>query len=309
MDDDYYQILGVKRGASSKEVDKAYRDLARKHHPDLNQNDEVAKEKFQQVQAAYDVLNDTKKREMYDRYGPEFESMAEGGPRQRGPVADFDLGQIFGQQSGSGAADFFEQFTRSSGSRGRRRSSRSSPGGSGSDIQQEIQIPFKLAVTGGKIDLNLHQNADRDSIELTIQPGVNDGSKLRVRGQGQPGSHGGPPGDLYVVVRVDSHPFFQREHEDLELRLPITFAEAVNGARIDVPTPHGEITLSIPPGTSSGKRLRVRGQGIQRPDVRYGDLFVEVQIVVPESLDPRSQQLLDELEQLIPLRPREQLRW
>ena len=178
----------------------------------------------------------------------------------------------------------------------------------GADLQQEITISFQRAIEGGKVSVP-SPTAPGESIELTIQPGISDGKKLRVRGQGQAAPGRGEAGDLYVVVRVQAHPFFSRDHGDLELQLPITYAEAVRGAKIDIPTPYGEVTLTVPPGTSSGKRLRLRGQGVKRPGVRAGDLFVELRIVVPESLDDKSAKLLDQLEKRNKLTPRDDLHW
>jgi DnaJ-class molecular chaperone len=321
MDEDYYKILGVRRNASQAEIQKAYRDLARKCHPDLNPEDKSAKRKFQRVQQAYDVLNDPGKREMYDRYGSSFESMGAGGEGggwrtyQGGPggFEDIDFSQFFGQRFGGepggsfdgSFGDIFKQFTRSGGGpRQRGRTAR------GADLHHELQVPFATAVNGGEARLSVRRpGGNVETISVKIPAGMEDGKKIRLRGQGEPGGPGGQPGDILITIHVAPHPCFRRDGRHLEVKVPVTLAEAALGARIDVPTPRGAISLTIPPGTSSGKRLRVKGHGVPTGKGDAGDLYAEIQIVLPEKLDEKTTDLIRELDQRHRLTPRSQLKW
>jgi curved DNA-binding protein len=331
MADDYYQILGVERNATQADIQKAYRTLARKYHPDLHPDDKKAKENFQKVQGAFDVLNDPSKRELYDRYGSAFESAAAAGaagggagPRgaqwhtQAGPggYEEIDFGQLFGerfgQEGGGGTspfADLFGGFQRAaqSGGRGKRGRTADQPG---PDIQSEIEVPFQTAVQGGKVDVSIQRAPGKiDRIEVKIPAGINDGGKIRLRGQGGPGSGKAPAGDLLLTVHVAAHPFFTRRGNDLIVRVPITLSEAVGGAKVDVPTPTGEISLRIPPRTSSGAKLRVRGHGLKSKDGTPGDLYAEVQIVLPSNIDEATAEAIRKLDAENPSNPRRELKW
>ncbi|MCU0961658.1 MAG: DnaJ domain-containing protein [Pirellulaceae bacterium] len=312
MDEDYYKILGVKRDASQKEIQRAYRDLARKFHPDMNPNDKKAKEKFQRVQQAYDVLNDPEKRELYDRYGSSFQSAgAGGGPRwtYQGPGAggsfeEFDFSQLFGSRGSEGFADIFRQFSggRAQGRRG------GTP--RGSDLEHAVEIPFQTAVSGGEVTLQLHRPDGRaESLAVKIPAGMEDGNKIRLRGQGEPGSGRAKPGDLLLTVRVAPHPYFRRRGNDLEVIVPVSLGEAALGAKIDVPTPRGTITLTVPRGSSSGRRLRAKGQGIASGKGPPGDLYAELRIVLPGSIDDETAEQIRAFETRYPLHPRAELRW
>lgn len=318
MAEDYYRILGINRKASQAEIQKAYRKLAREHHPDMNPDDKSAKEKFQKIQQAYDVLNDPEKRDMYDRYGHSFESMGGGGPAwhtyQGGPQGfqDIDIGQIFGQAGGGGGSggfggfeDLFAQFTGGAGRRTGRRRARAR----GRNVQHVLQVPFHTAVLGGQAQLSVRRPTGKtETITLTIPPGTEDGGRMRLRGQGEPSPTGGPSGDLVVTVRVGEHPCFRRRGRDLEVSVPVTLGEAALGATVDIPTPKGEISLKVPPGTSGGKRLRVKGMGVpgKKGD---GDLYAVIRIVLPESLDEESADMLRRIDQRHPLNPRSDLKW
>jgi DnaJ-class molecular chaperone len=292
MADDYYQTLGVPRTASAEDIRKAYRELARKYHPDLHPDDDSAKEKFKQLQAAFDVLNDPSKREMYDRYGSSFEGVGAGGPRgggwgggpfpgaggaPGGGGAEIDLESLFG-----GAGGFEQLFgggrSRSAGA-GRRRRQTQTPG---EDVTARMSIPFTLAIDGGKADVAIDRSGKKETISVTIPQGIPDGARMRLRGQGQPGTGGGPAGDLLLDVGIEQHPIFHRDGDTLEVMLPITLAEAIEGAKVDVPTPWGTIALRIPPGTSGGRKLRAGGMGVRHANGAKGDLIAEVQIVLPE---------------------------
>lgn len=327
MAEDYYKTLGVSRNASADEIQAAYRKLARKYHPDLNQEDNAAKQKFQEVQAAFDVLNDASKRELYDRYGASFESMgAGGGPRTGagpwssgpgggwggGSAPDFDFSEIFGGGGGqSPFGDIFGQFRRTSDS-GRRTKAGSAK--QGSDVEAEITIPFKTAVLGGETEMELRdETGGTKRVSVKIPAGIDAGKKIRLRGQGAPARRGGTAGDLLLTVHVAAHPHFVRCGNDLTVTVPVTLAEAALGAKVDVPTPKGTISLRVPPGTSSGTRLRAKGRGVAPAKGEPGDLYAEVEIVIPRNLDERSQELVRELDQqfaaLDTKSPREGLQW
>jgi DnaJ-class molecular chaperone len=327
MAEDFYKTLGVKRDASQADIQKAYRDLARKYHPDLNPNDKKAKEKFQKLQAAFEVLNDPSKRELYDRYGSSFEAYAQGGgPRSQGrsgwqqtpgagPGAggfeDVDFSEFFGERfaggdPSGGFGDIFGQFRRAAGRRGAR--GRTTAEGA-RDVESEITIPFQTAVTGGKVDLTLQRSDGKtETISVKIPPGVDEGKKIRLRGKGESLAEG-PAGDLLLTIHVAPHPFFRRHGKNLDVRLPITLAEAVAGAKVDVPTPWGTISLRVPAHTSSGKKLRIKGHGIRSPNGEAGDLFAETSIVLPERIDDATAEAIKRLEAEQNQNPRAELRW
>jgi curved DNA-binding protein len=322
MANDYYQTLGVGRDASPADIQKAYRKLARKYHPDMNPDDKSAKGKFQEVQRAFDVLNDPSKRELYDRYGSSFESMGAGGGPQggggrtwsAGQGEDIDFSQLFGERFGGGDpsgtfGDIFSQFRRSGG--GRR--GRTQQAARGADVEAEITVPFGIAVLGGQTQISLQRpDGEVETLSVKIPSGIADGKKIRLRGKGEP-SPGGAPGDLLIVVHVAPHPWFTRKGNNLEVRLPVTLAEAALGAKVDVPTPKGTISLRIPPGSSSGKKLRIKGHGVPGRNGDPGDLYAEIQIVLPSPLDEECQELIKKLDEHAasahPQQPRNDLRW
>jgi DnaJ-class molecular chaperone len=314
MDEDYYKTLGVSRNASAADIQKAYRELARKYHPDLNPDDKTAKTKFQQVQTAFDVLNDSKKREMYDRYGSSFESMGAGGP-QGGPgggpagFEDVDFSQFFGdkfqQDPSGGFGDIFSQFRR--GGRGRR--PRPQPP-RGVDLRYPLEIPFQTAVSGGEVQVTVRRGTGKvETIAVKIPAGMGDGKKIRLRGQGEAQAAGGPRGDIIIEVKVTPHRYFRRRGNHLDVVVPLTLAEAALGAKIDLPTPQGTIALSVPKGTSSGAKLRVKGHGVAPLKGEPGDLFAEIQIVLPADLDEQSIELIHQFERHNEQTPRSDLSW
>lgn len=323
MAEDYYKTLGIAREASQAEIDKAYRDLARKYHPDLNPKDKDAKRKFQEVQAAYDVLKDSEKREMYDRYGHSFESMgaggAGGGPqwttsggagfegfdfsdlfRNRGPAAGFE--------GAEGFADFFRQTTGGAGGRTSRRQPRHTRG---ADILHDLKVPFATSIVGGEAQLKIQRASGKlETIAVKIPAGVEDGQKIRLRGQGEtPPSGQGEHGDILITIRVLPHACFTRRGNNLEVEVPITVAEAVLGTKVDLPTPQGVITLTVPPGTSSGKKLRIKGHGVAPKNKPQGDLMAEIQIVLPEQISDEAKQALLKLGEANGAALRQDLRW
>lgn len=318
MADDYYEVLGVGRSASHDEIQKAYRNLARKYHPDLNPDDKKAAERFKKVQQAYEVLGDKEKRQKYDQFGAAFEQMGGGGgwkPQGAGGAGpqfqDIDFSQMFGGGGGQmpgGFEDILRQFTGGGGGGGSRRRRARTPM-RGADVEAEIEIPFNVSIEGGSWDVSFRRGtAKTETISIKIPAGINDGRQMRLRGKGEPGPEDGPDGDLLLTVRVAPHPHFSRRGNDLEVKVPVSFAEAALGAKIDLPTPRGTISLGIPAGTSSGKRLRVRGMGVKTSS-ETGDLYAEVQIVLPDKYDSDEAKLIRQLDQAHPFDPRKGLAW
>jgi curved DNA-binding protein len=301
---DLYKVLGVARDADAETLKKAYRKLARRHHPDVNPGDKAAEEKFKEISEAYDVLSDATKRRNYDEFG---EISLQGGfdaeqaRRAReafgarfgggGPQAEFrsyGAGEPYGESFEFGDLDdLLGRF----GFAGRGAAGRAA-GLRGSDVEATLELDFLEAVRGGekRITLQLAGEDGRlrtETLTVRIPPGVSDGGRIRLRGKGAPGIGGGPPGDLWGVVRIRPHPMFRREGRDVHLDVPVTVAEAVQGARIEVPTLDGRATLTVPPGTDSGRKLRLRGKGVPDPSGGPpGDLYVLIQIRVPKKLDP-----------------------
>jgi len=333
MAEDFYKILGINRDASQDDIQSAYRKLARKYHPDMNPDDKSAKQKFQEVQNAYDVLSDSSKREMYDRYGSSFESAGAGagGPGfgggfggfpggatytyrtgDGGAYQDVDLNDLFGGRggpdTGGGFADIFKQFTRGGW---RQQGHASSAAVKGADLTHEVTIPFKTSISGGEVRLTVRRSdGENESITVKIPPGIADGKKIRLRGQGEPDPRGGPAGDILITVHVQPHPSFSREGNDLTVHVPVTLYEAMLGGKVDVPTPKGTITLTVPQGTSSGRRLRVKGHGVDNGKDAPGDLFAEVQVVLPKHLGDEEKDAIRQLADKHPMPdPRAELDW
>jgi molecular chaperone DnaJ len=379
---DYYELLGVPRKASAKELRAAYRKLARKYHPDLNPGDKSAEEKFKQIQEAYDTLSDTKKRQTYDQFGFNVPGQGGGpGPGYGGGASPedihFDFGGFdFGGGAGAGPGgagggasfrDLFSQFFR--GANAAQATQEREPG---DDLEYQIDITFAEAMRGtvkklsftrldvcnvchgtgvapgdekvcptcggsgqvtqvsGKMRFQITCSrcggtgklrtacrncggegrvARMETLDVRIPPGAQTGSRVRVAGRGNAGLHGGPPGDLYIVMKVDPHPFFDRRGDDLFTVVPITVTEASLGAKVEVPTIDGRAQVRIPPGTNSGKKLRLREKGA--PSARHsgkrGDQIVEVQVVVPKPEDERVRNLLKELSKIDPEDPRREI--
>jgi DnaJ-class molecular chaperone len=312
---DYYATLGVSRTSTAEEIRKAHKKLSRKYHPDVNK-EAGASEKFKEVQEAFEVLGDKDKRQQYDQFGTAFPGGAAGGPRGQtytwtgagpgggGPV---DLGDLFGGQvdleSLLGGAFGGGGFPGAKG--GARRRGRAA----GENFETEVEVPFQIAVEGGKYELSLQRDGKIERLTVKIPAGVDNGSVVRLSGQGHPGMGGGPAGDLLVRIRVAPHPYFRREGNDLLVDVPITVTEAALGAKVEVPTlQEGTVMLTIPPGTSSGAKLRLRGEGV--PDVstkKHGDQYVVVKIVAPQNLNERARELLKDLADAAPQAPRKGL--
>jgi len=379
---DFYETLGVARDANAEDIRKAYRKLARKHHPDLNPGDKAAEDRFKKVQEAYDVLSDTKKKQMYDQVGFYSENgMPAGGPQ--GPnmgFGGFDFSDVFnksgggrgpgaGSAGGTGAApgggnfqDIFNQWF------GRSQGEARPAAEKGSDLEYGLNIDFWQAIKGTQVRLNIsHQEvcatcsgtgsrpgantvcpecngsgnvtqvagamrfsltcprcegsgrlrnrcatchgdgriSAEETVDVRIPPGAQQGSRLRVSGKGNAGTFGAPPGDLYITLRVEPHPFFRRDGDDIEITVPIRLDEAGLGAKIEVPTIDGRALLKIPQGTQAGQRFRLREKGVlnSRTGTR-GDQIVEVQVEAPLVRDERTKELLREYATLHPEDPR-----
>lgn len=316
MDEDYYKVLGISRSASETEIQKAYRKLAREYHPDLNPDDKGAKSRFQAVQRAFDVLSDPNKRELYDRYGSSFESIGagnQGGPQWHTtgrPGAGFeevDINELLGGRFGDGGGGFSDLFKQFTGGRSQpNRPSRSR----GQDVKHELAVPLKVAVTGGEAQLRVQRaNGKAETISVKIPPGIADGNKIRLRGQGEQGGMHKRPGDLLITVRVTPHPCFEQRGNHLEIRVPVTLSEAMLGAMVDIPTPGGTISLKVPPGSSGGTRLRVKGHGVKSTSGEVGDLFAVLQVVLPEEITDEEREWAKNLAAKYPADPRAELEW
>jgi DnaJ-class molecular chaperone len=303
MSDDYYEILGISRGASIDEIEKAHRKLARKYHPDVNPDDERAKKRFQQVQHAYDVLSDADKRAKYDRFGSNFDHAGGGGPSFGGMDLD-DILQGGFSQGGFGFEDILRQFGGAAGPSAGRQPAPTR----GQDIQRQLDIPFHTAVLGGEVQLAAQRpDGKQERINVKIPAGISQAAKVRIAGKGHPAAPGGKPGDIIITVQIAGHPCFRRRGRDLEVDLPVTVTEAMRGATIDVPTPYGTIALTVPAGTSGGQRLRIKDHGLATADGK-GHLYVVVQIQIPEDVTV-DDDLLASLDELYDGDPRDGIRW
>lgn len=287
-----------------------------KFHPDKNPDDDKAKKQFKLIQEAYDVLSDDEKRAAYDRYGADFEKIRGGGfhPGQGGsPGFDgLDLEQIFGAAGRSGGAggggaggyqfegfgDFFEQLS----GRGGGRSRRQAPPQPGANARHELELPLETSIAGGEVEFYV----GGEKLSVNVPPGVASGAKMRLRGKGQPSPNGGPDGDLILLIKVSEHPHFRRQGSNLEVTLPITVGEAILGGKVDLPTPAGTVSLTIPPGTSSGKKLRLKGQGVASGSSK-GDLVVVLRIDVPAAVNDESKKLIEQFAANNPSDPRADL--
>ncbi len=274
-----YEVLGVKPDAGADEIRKVYRQLAKKFHPDLNPGKPEAEARFKSISAAYDLLSDPEKRARYDRgeideSGTEkprysYRGFAEGpGGGKYQPEGEIDLGDL---------EDLFAAF----GSAGRQRRDAEGFRARGGDRHYTMTVDFAEAATGARKRLSL---SPEEWLDVTIPAGLEDGQTLRLRGKGGPGFGGGPTGDALIEVHIAPHPLFRREGNDIRIELPISLAEAVLGARVAVPTVTGPVTMTIPKGSDTGTRLRLRGKGVQRKG-QEGDQYVTLQVVIGRSGD------------------------
>ncbi|MDR0238602.1 MAG: DnaJ domain-containing protein [Deltaproteobacteria bacterium] len=295
---DYYQILGVERSASASEISRAFKKLARKHHPDLNAGNAQAEEKFKELNEAYEVLKDPEKRKLYDQLGHNWQhgQQFQGAPGFENMHFSFDGG------AGSGFSDFFEMiFGQAARGGGRAGSFGPDPFGAfsarqrrGRNVEAEFAIALEDAVKGGRKTLSLQGPGGERTLEVNIPAGIREGAKLRLAGQGNPAPGGGTPGDLFLHIRFAPHPHFQVDGDNLLCTVPLAPWEAALGARVRVPTLEGDVELQVPAGTSSGRKFRMRGKGMGASAGR-GDLLAQAQIVLPETTTEREQKLWAEL--------------
>jgi curved DNA-binding protein len=323
---DLYEVLGVSRDASPDDIQRVYRTLARKFHPDMNK-DPAAEERFKEIAEAYDVLSDPEARRRYDAFGPDFRQVPEdvdpdawarsragagrragGGRRSSRGFAygtGFDDGTGFADSFGFGDVDiesiFEGLFTRSGGRAGRRRGSEPIVG---ADQEVELVVTLEEAFSGGRRQITLSRPDGPRTLDVTIPAGVTDGQRIRLAGQGGRGAGGATPGDLYLVVRVAPHPRYRLEGRDIYFDLLLAPWEAALGSSVAVDTPGSEAKVHVPPGTSSGKRLRLRGRGMPNRNGAPGDLYAEVRIMVPSSLTNEERRLFEELATVSTFEPR-----
>ena len=314
---DYYEILGVPRGASDDEIKKSFRKLARQFHPDVARDKKRAEEKFKEINEAYEVLGDPAKRKKYDELGANWKSGAEFRPppgwegfqgrpfRGQGRAGQGAEGFDF-HFGGTGFSDFFEQLFGSMGSRrggfsGFRNFEEEEVAERGRDVEGDLLVTLEEAARGSIRTVSVRHNSRTESYQVKIPPGVTEGQRLRVAGRGEHGSGGGQSGDLYLRVRLAKHPDFDADGHNLVHEAEIAPWEAVLGAEISVPTLDGHVHIKIPPGTQSGQKLRVRNHGL----AAKGDLFVVVKIVVPTKISEADKKLWEELKRGSKFNPRD----
>ena len=324
-DRDFYKILGVSRSASAEELKKAYRQLAKELHPDRNPDDKKAEERFKDVSGAYDVLSDANKRKLYDEFGevglregfdPEaYHAATQGvggfGGGGFGEAGGFDFSEIFGGGVRGGRAprggpfrvNLEDLFGGASGG-AYVRAPRPGP-----DLASEVTIDFRDAVLGCTKELSLRSSDGGDrTLKVRIPAGVKSDGKIRLRGQGGHGIDGGPAGDLVLRVKVRKHPFFSMRGRQLHVRVPVTPLEAYSGAKVNVPTPSGSVTLAIPPGSQNGAKLRIRGKGIEAKGKPRGDLIAHLEIRLPPGRSGKVEKALETVEEAFATDPRADLK-
>jgi DnaJ-class molecular chaperone len=307
LSDDPYEILGVSKTATQDEIKKAYRKLAKALHPDLHPDDPAKKAEFQAVFGAYDILGDTEKRKRFDageidasgQERPERHYYHQYAGQDAGRRYDPGTGRYEFEDASDLFSDLFGRRARSGGDFGRTFHAR------GPDLHYHLEVDFLVAAKGGKRSVTM---PDGKSIEITIPVGVKDGQTLRLRGKGGAGFGEGPPGDALVSIGVRPHPVFTRDGDDIEMELPITLDEAVLGAKIDVPTISGPVSMSIPRGSSTGRRLRLKGKGIVRANGKAGDLYVRLRIMLPDQVDRELEELAKRWRKQSDFDPRKALR-
>ena len=286
---DPYEVLGVKRDASQKEIQKAYRRLAKKLHPDLNPGNAAAEKQFKEVAAAYPLLSDPEQRARFDR--GEIDASGAERPQQRF-YRDFAGSASNPYTSDAGFADFADFagddiLSAIFGRRGRARPRRRR----GSDVRYRLDVDFLDAVNGATKRLTL---SDASVLDVTIPAGTRDGQVLRLRGKGRSDAGGGPPGDALVEIRVRPHPYFRRQGNDIHVEVPISLAEAVLGGRVEAPTPTGPVTMTVPKGANTGTVLRLKGKGVPRANGSRGDEYVTLKVALPDKPDPELERLVAE---------------
>ena len=311
---DFYEVLGVGRDASADDIQSAYRKLARTYHPDVNK-DPGAEDRFKEVSEAYDVLSDPEMRRRYDAFGHDFRQVPEGVDPQQWARARAGAGQSRAGRggptrtsepdtewfTGTGGIDFEELFGDLRG--GRRRSWGPIPG---ADQEAQLTLTVEEAFRGGPRSITLSGPDGSRSYDVTIPPGVTDGQRIRLAGQGGQGTGQAPPGDLYLVVRLAPHPRYRVDGRDLYVELPLSPWEAALGTTVAVDTPGGEAKLRVPAGTSSGRHLRLKDRGLPSQRGAAGNLYAEVRIMVPATPSDDERRLFEELARVSTFDPRRQ---
>ena len=298
MSADPYEILGVKRDASQEEIQKAYRTLAKKLHPDLNPGNKQAEEQFKAVAAAYDLIGDAERRARFDR--GEIDASGAERPQRRyyRDFADASPG-AHPYQSDAGFADFAAEdlFGGLFGER-----DRTTVRMRGQDLNYRLALEFLEAVNGSVRQVVL---PDGSELKVTIPAGTRDGQILRLRGKGRPGIGGAPSGDALIEIEVRPHPLFTRKGDDIHVELPISLKEAVLGGKIDVPTPTGTVSMTLPKWSNTGSVLRLKGKGVARKDAGRGDEYVSLKVVMPARPDPELEKLLAQWRPAVADNPRQ----
>ncbi|MCW2688328.1 MAG: DnaJ-class molecular chaperone with C-terminal Zn finger domain [Mycobacterium sp.] len=304
---DFYEILGIPRDATGEQIQQAFRSLARKYHPDVNK-DPSAEDRFKDINEAYSVLSDPDTRKRYDRFGDDFRQVPEdweervgagggfgdfrgGGGGRSGPRVQYSQG--FGGAGGINVEDLFGSLFGGGGGGG----FGSIPG---ADQEAELELTVEEAYKGGKRQISL----DGRTYTVTIPRGVTDGQRIRLTGQGGQGRGDGPPGDLYLVVRIKPHRRYRLNGRDIIVDLPVAPWEAVLGATVAIRTPGGEAKVKVPPGSNTGRRLRLRGEGMPNPRGKPGDLYAEVKVMVPTKPTDRERELFEQLASVSTFDPR-----
>jgi len=301
---DYYKILGVSKTATQDEIKKAYRKLARKYHPDKNKGDKAAEEKFKEINEAYEVLGNPENRKKYDEVGmywrqyDEYKKAQEQARRQAGfgGFGGFGGGNFGGFTFEGDLGDIFNMFGGFGGFGGGTSYRTANMPRKGQDYRAEMTLDFDEVYSGTSRIIDLGDK----KLRIKIKPGAYEGQVIRLKGKGGPGINGGPAGDLYITIHTLDKAGFTRKGADLYTKVDVDDLTAVLGGKVPLHTPGGTIQVTIPPGTSCGKKLRIRGKGmpVYGKDGQYGDLYAEVRIVVPKDLNPREKELYEELKKL-----------
>lgn len=301
---DPYKILGVGRTASDDEIKKAFRRLARKHHPDVNSNSKTSEHKFKEVSEAYEILSDKVRRRNYDTYGSADPNPSFGGFNNFGKGASFG-GKGFGANpfgsqysSGFGTRAPFDDLFSDFFNRSNNHNSIHQRSQKGADLEYNVTVSFTQAYSGTRLSIETSYK----KIEVQIPAGVDNGSRVRVAGHGAPGTRGGNTGDLYLKISVEDHSLFRRLDNDIHMELPVTLGEAMLGALIEIPTPDGRLALRIPPGSGHAKKFRFKGKGFASlKNSSRGDFFVKLRVVLPKDIDEYTKELVAEFERQNPM--------
>lgn len=324
---DYYKVMGVNKSSTAKEIKQAYRRLAKKYHPDVNPGNKEAEQNFKDVNEAYEVLGDEEKRKKYDELGSnwkQYEQWQQAGGQPGGQP--FDWSQYGFTPGGGGGAHsgyrtmteeemqglfgdsdpfsgFYHTFFGGHGPGTRRQYRTAARPRRGQDVEQPVEVSLEEAFAGTTRILQMTDSSGQPRrLEAKIPPGVQDGSRVRMAGQGMPGGGGGPSGDLYLTIQVSYNPFFERKGDDLYIKLNVPLTTVVLGGEVEVPTLKSIVMLKIPPETQNGKSFRLKGRGMPRLGNPHqsGDLYAEVKVILPQKLSDKERNLFEELAKLYP---------